>query len=97
MGESFDTYRDALLSRHENAVTSVLATVGDVVFLGGLGAGVVTRLVGVGVWGGAVGLGIIVGAHFFQPGTVRPEIAAVLRHPVWALRAESQRIFGHRN
>jgi len=43
MSGSFDSYRDRLLSRHENGVTSALSTVGDVVMLGGVVAAVVTR------------------------------------------------------
>ena len=93
MSESFSDYRDGLLHRHENPVTSALSTAGDVVILGGLAAGVVTRRVRVGVIGVMVGAAIAVVAHLFQPGTVRDEIAAVFRHPIWAVRAEGQRIF----
>jgi hypothetical protein len=39
-------------------------------------------------------LAIAVLAHLFQPGTVRDEIAAVVRHPIWAIRADVHRIFG---
>jgi hypothetical protein len=46
----------------------------------------------VGVIGVMVGAAIAVVAHLFQPGTVRDEIAAVFRHPIWAVRAEGQRI-----
>ena len=35
MSGSFAVYRDRLLSRHENATTNALSTIGDVVFLGG--------------------------------------------------------------
>lgn len=28
-------------------------------------------------------------AHLFRPGTLREEITAILRHPVWAVRAEA--------
>jgi hypothetical protein len=41
-------------------------------------------------------------AHLFQPGTLVPENRAILRHPVWAVRAEAHRVrqslgraFGH--
>jgi hypothetical protein len=96
MSESFDAYRDRLLRRHENGVTDALSTVGDVVMLGGVVAAVATRRIGVGVIGVTSGAAVAVVAHLFQPGTVREEIAEVLRHPVWAVRADFQRVFGRR-
>ncbi|MDT5185205.1 MAG: hypothetical protein QOJ20_2583 [Mycobacterium sp.] len=96
MSESFTAYRDRLLSRHENSVTNALSTAGDVVMLGGVVAAVVTRRVGVGVIGVASGAALAAAAHLFQPGTLREEITAILRHPVWAVRAEGHRIFGRR-
>jgi hypothetical protein len=96
VSESFDAYRDRLLSRHENGVTDALSTVGDVVMLGGVVAAVAMRRIGVGVIGVASGAAVAVVAHLFQPGTVREEIAEVLRHPVWAVRADFQRVFGRR-
>lgn len=97
MSDSYIAYRDRMLSRHENGVTSALSTVGDVVMGGGLVAAVVTRRVTVGVIGVSVGLAIAATAHLFQPGTLRAELAANLRHPVWAVRAEGRRVFGRRN
>jgi hypothetical protein len=94
MSEPFVAYRDRLLSRHQNRATDVLSTVGDVVFLGALASAVATRRVQVGVLGATAGLAVILGAHLFQPGTMRDEVTEVLRHPVWALRAEVERIFG---
>jgi hypothetical protein len=96
MSEPFDEYRDRLLSRHENGITNVLATVGDAVFVGAIASAVATRRVRVAVVGAAAGVALAVVAHLFQPGTVRSEISEVLRHPVWALRAEGQRVFGRR-
>lgn len=96
MSEGFDAYRDRLLSRHENGITSALATLGDVVVVGGIASAVVTRRLWVGLIGATVGTALAVIAHLFQPGTVVDEINEVLRHPVWALRAEGQRIFGRR-
>jgi hypothetical protein len=94
MSEQFIAYREQLLGRHQNAATSVLSTVGDVVMVGGLAAGVATRRVVVGAAGVGIGLAIAVLAHLFQPGTVRDEITAVVRHPIWAIRADVHRIFG---
>ena len=96
MSESFTAYRDRLLSRHENGVADALSTVGDAVMLGGVIAAVATRRIGVGVIGVTSGAAIAVVAHLFQPGTVREEIAEVLRHPVWAVRADIHRVFGRR-
>jgi hypothetical protein len=96
MSGSFAVYRDRLLSRHENAATNALSTLGDVVFLGAIVSAVVTRRMQLGVIGATVGVAIAVVAHLFQPGTVRAEVSEVLRHPIWALRAEGQRIFGRR-
>jgi hypothetical protein len=96
MGESFTAYRDRLLSRHENRTTDVLSTVGDVVFLGAIASAVATRRLQVGVIGATAGLAVIVGAHLFQPGTMRNEVTEVMRHPIWGLRAEAHRIFGRR-
>ena len=87
MSEAFIAYRDRLLSRHENRATDVLSTVGDVLFLTAIATAVATRRAQVGVIGAAGGLAVIVGAHLFQPGTMRDEITEVLRHPVWGLRA----------
>jgi hypothetical protein len=97
MSEAFNAYRDRLLSRHENRVTNLLSTVGDVVVLGAVASAVATRRVQVGVIGATAGVAVIVGAHLFQPGTMQDEITEVLRHPVWALRAEAERIFGRRS
>jgi hypothetical protein len=94
MSEQFIAYREQLIGRHQNAATSVISTVGDVVMIGGIAAGVATKRVVVGAAGVGVGFAIAVVAHFFQPGTVRDEIAAVIRHPIWAIRAEVHRIFG---
>jgi hypothetical protein len=97
MSESFDAYRDRLLSRHQNRATNAISTVGDVVMLGGVVAAVITRRIGVGVVAVTSGAAVAVIAHLFQPGTVKEEITEVLRHPVWALRADAHRIFGSRS
>jgi hypothetical protein len=93
MSEPYIAYRERLLGRHQNAATSAIATLGDVVMIGGIAAGVATRRLA--VVGAAVGTGLAIAvvAHFFQPGTVREEIKQVSRHPIWAVRAETYRIF----
>jgi hypothetical protein len=94
MSETFDDYRSRLLSRHQNGTTSTLSTVGDVVMAGGIAAGALTRSPRTALTGVTFGFAIAAAAHLFQPGTLRDEVLAVARHPVWALRAETQRIFG---
>jgi hypothetical protein len=42
----------------------------------------------------ALGLGVAAFAHVFQPGTLGDEVGAILRHPLWAVRAETGRIAG---
>jgi hypothetical protein len=96
MSESYAAFRDQLLSRHENGITSVLSTVGDVVVVGGIASAVLTRRVEVGLVGATIGLAVAAAAHLFQPGTLRDELTANLRHPLWALRAEGQRVLGGR-
>jgi hypothetical protein len=96
MSDSFTAYRDQLLSRHEIGVTDALSTVGDVVMLGGVVAAVVTRRIRVGVIGVTSGAVVAAAAHLFQPGTLREEITAILHHPLWAVRAEGDRVFGRR-
>jgi hypothetical protein len=96
MSESFDAYRDRMLSRHENTVTNVLSTIGDLVVAGGIAAAVATRQARVGVMGVSAGFAIAAIAHLFQPGTLRDEIVENLRHPLWAYRSELQRVFGRR-
>ena len=92
MSESFSAFREQYLSRHENPVNSALHTVADVVEVGGLAAGVVTRRIRLVVIGYTVAFAIGTVGHLFQPGTVR-DLVAGFRHPIWAVRAEGQRIF----
>jgi hypothetical protein len=94
MSESFSAFREQYLRRHENPVNSALHTVADVVAVGGLAAGVITRRIRVVVIGDTVAFAIATVGHlFFQPGTLRDDLAADFRHPIWYVRAEGQRIF----
>ena len=93
MSESFSAFREQYLSRHENPVNSALHTVADVVIVGGLAAGVVTRRLRFVVFGDTVAFAIATVGHLFQPGTLRDELAGLFRHPIWYVRAEGQRIF----
>jgi hypothetical protein len=63
MSESFSAVRELYLSSHENPVNSALHTLADVVGLGGLAAGVVTRRIRVVVIGDTVAFGIGTVAH----------------------------------
>ena len=94
MKQSFGDYQSQLLRRHTNRTTSALSTVGDAVMLGGLAAGALTRRAPVAMVGVTIGFAIAATAHLFQPGTLRNEVGAVIRHPIWSVRAESNRVFG---
>ena len=92
MSESFSAFREQYLSRHENPVNSALHTVADVVEVGCLAAGVVTRRIRVVVIGYTVAFAIGTVGHLFQPGTLRDDFVADFRHPIWAVRAEGQHL-----
>ena len=93
MSAAFSAFREQYLRRHENPVNSVLHTVADVVAIGGLVAGVVRRRLRVGVFAYTVAFAIGTVGHLFEPGTLRDDLVAGFRHPIWAVRAEGQRIF----
>ena len=92
MSESFSAYREQYVRRHENLVNNALHTVADVVDAGGLAAAIITRRARVGVIGYAVAFAIGTVGHLFQPGTLRDDFVLGFRHPIWAARAEGQRI-----
>ena len=96
MSESFSVFREQYLRRHENPVNGALHTVADVVEVGGLAAAVVTRRTRVVVIGYTVAFAIGTVGHLFQPGTLRDDFVAGFRHPIWAVRAEGDRLFGRR-
>jgi hypothetical protein len=80
MSESFNAYREQYLRRHENPVNSALHTVAVVVDAAGLAAALVTRRARVGVIGSTVAFAIgTVGHLFFQPGTLRDDLAWIHR------------------
>jgi len=93
MSESFSVFSEQYLRRHENPVNGALHTVGAVVALGGLIAGVVTRRRRVVMVGDIVGFAIGTVGHLFQPGTLRDDLVSDFRHPIWYVRAEGRRIF----
>jgi hypothetical protein len=89
----FQAFSSALTERHVNPLTRTLSTVGDVFWLASVPAGVATRSVRVFGTLFIVGTAVATGAHLFQPGTVKDEVASVLTHPMWAARAEFARVF----
>ena len=93
MSESFSAFREQYLRRHENPANSALHTVADAVEVGGLVAAVITKRMRVVVIGYTVAFAIGTVGHLFQPGTLRDDFVAGFRHPIWAVRAEGQRIF----
>ncbi len=92
MYATYEEFRDALFARHENRLTDVLSTVGDVIVLAPIPVGLATRSVKAAGATFVVGAGVILAAHLFQPGTMSDEVAGVFSHPIWALRAETARV-----
>ena len=93
MSESFSAFCAQYSRRHENPVNGALHTAADVVEVGGLVASVVTRRLRVGMFAYTVAFAIGTVGHLFQPGTLRDDLVADFRHPIWFVRAEGQRIF----
>lgn len=91
---TYEEFREAFMSRHQNVMSSGLSTVGSALPLVGGAAAAVTRRprwLGLGLVAGVVVASV---AHLCQPGTLRAEYAGILRHPRWAALAERERIFG---
>ena len=82
------------LARHRNAMTSGLSTLGDALWLASVPAGLTARSFWVFLGVNAAGSVSAVVAHFFQSGTVKDEVSSILRHPVWAVKAETARVAG---
>jgi hypothetical protein len=91
MTGAFEDYQEALIARHQTALTDWGSVAGEIVLL--MAPGVAVRF---GVRSGAVvavgGVAIATLAHLFQPGTIADELREVARHPVWAVRAEAHRL-----
>ena len=94
VARTYDEFRAQLMDRHVNVWTRRLSTVGDVLYVASIPAGLIARNFRVFLVVSSTGSFFEVAAHFFQPGTVKNEVASVLRHPVWALQAETARVFG---
>jgi hypothetical protein len=80
-------FRDALIDRHRNPVTSGLSIVGDMVLIAALPVALARHSLRAWVNTTIVGYAIAVVAHLFQRGSLRPEVGAFARHPVWAVRS----------
>jgi hypothetical protein len=88
----YEVFSDQLMSRHQHPMTSGLSTVGDVFFVLGVLVAIVRRKYRMGAVGILLGVSAAVIAHLFQPGTLKDELGAIYSHPLWAARAEGQRI-----
>lgn len=88
---TFPDYRQAFLARHDTYLSDRLSTVGTAIMVAG-GVSAATGKRAAGVKTSLAGFGVAVIAHLFQPGTLRDELAAIIRHPLWAARAEIHRI-----
>jgi hypothetical protein len=87
MSDPYIAYREQLLGRHQNAATSALSTVGDVVMVGGLAAGIATRRLAAGVVG--VGFGFATYSSQGQSATRLHRFFAIRFGPYEPSRTES--------
>jgi hypothetical protein len=90
--QRFEEFQAELVSRHEHYLTDRFATLGDLGLLVGLGLVLGRKFRATGAVTLVVGLVLVNVAHLFQPGTLGPELRAIVRHPIWALRAETHRM-----
>jgi hypothetical protein len=88
---TFDDYQQAFLARHDTYLSDRLSTVGSAIMVAGAASAVAGHRTA-GMKASVAGFGVAVIAHLFQPGTLRDELTAIVRHPVWATRAEVHRI-----
>jgi hypothetical protein len=92
--QAYVEFREQLFERHQTAATSLLSTAADVLPALGVAMAVVRRDARW-AWGGLASSAVVASvAHLFQPGPLRDEYAAILRHPVWTVRAERERVLG---
>ena len=87
-------FREALVARHRNSMTSAISILGDGILLAALPVGLARRSVRAWLGLAIAGLGVAFFAHLFQPGTLKDEAAAVMRHPLRAAQAEAERVVG---
>lgn len=91
---TYARFRTELFARHETPMAAAISTAGDVLLVGGPVVGVLARRWRVGAAGLAAGAFVTAAAHLFQRGTLRPELEALARHPLWSTRAEFERVTG---
>ncbi len=92
----YAAFRSQLFARHEAPLAAALSTTGDMLLVGGPVLGLLARRWRVAAAGLALGAVVTAAAHLFQRGTLRAELAALARHPLWATRAELERVAGRR-
>lgn len=73
-------------------MAAMVSTLGDMLLVGGPIVGLAARRWTVAATGLVAGAAVTAAAHLFQPGTLRPELEGIVRHPIWATRAELDRI-----
>jgi hypothetical protein len=89
---TYPQFRSELFARHEAPMAAMVSTVGDMLLVGGPIVGLAARRWRVAAAGLAAGAAVTAAAHIFQPGTLRAELEDIVRHPIWATRAELDRI-----
>ena len=90
---AYADFRDSLFGRHENPITSALSILADVIILASLPAGAAKRDTKVSLGIFLLGFLVAVAAHFFQSGSVKDEAIGLGRHPLWSVRAETERVY----
>ena len=85
-------FRDSLIARHQNPVTSGLSIVGDVLLVAAIPVAVARHSFRTWVSSTIAGYAIAVVAHLFQRGTLKSELSAFARHPIWGVKAETERV-----
>ena len=89
---SYEQYRDALVARHQTALSDHVSVIGDAMLVTSVGLLVAGRF-RLAAGTAAAATTVEIAAHLFQPGTVIDEVREVALHPIWAARAEAYRVF----
>jgi hypothetical protein len=87
--EAFEDYLADHLARHSSRINRVSAIAGDLIIVGSVLAGAVTRRPKVAAWGSLLGSAVFVSGHIVE-GNLPSELEQFRRHPIWAARGDAQ-------